>query len=196
MKTEQISLSSKGVGIAGALALTEEVGKKAGLDHKAALHLRLLAEEVSGMLRGIAGDVEALYWLETEKKNFELHLRAVVSMTPEMREQFLRASSDGNNVAAGGLMGKIKVMIAGFMLSAKEAVPYAMMSTASSFSAAEGVFWSMNEYRRDLEQNKGKKTEAAEAWDELEKSIVANVADNVTVSIVGKTVEITLSKAF
>ena len=38
--------------------------------------------------------------------------------------------------------------------------------------------------------------DAAEAWDELEKSIVANIADGIKVKILGKKVEITVCKAF
>ena len=85
MKSEQIAVTSKGLGISEALALTEEIGKSAGLDEKSVLHLRLLAEEVSGMLRGIAGDVEAMYWLEAEGRKFELHLQSTVQMTADRK---------------------------------------------------------------------------------------------------------------
>ena len=46
--------------------------------------------------------------------------------------------------------------------------------------------------RLDLEQ---KRKGAAEAWDELEKSVVAHVADDVKVSIHGRTVEMVIIKA-
>ena len=59
MKTEKIVVTSQGQGIADALTLTEKAGVYAGLDKKPALHLRLLAEELIGLLRGIAGEVEA-----------------------------------------------------------------------------------------------------------------------------------------
>ena len=38
--------------------------------------------------------------------------------------------------------------------------------------------------------------DADEAWDELEKSIVANLADEVTVNIVGNAVKIVITKTF
>lgn len=196
MKSEQIAVTSKGLGISEALALTEEIGKSAGLDEKSVLHLRLLAEEVSGMLRGIAGDVEAMYWLEAEGRKFELHLQSTVQMTAEMKEQFISASTEGKNAAAVGFMGKIKVMIAGSLLSAKEALPYAMVNTASAYSAG-GVFtWSMDEYRMVLQSQENKEMAADDAWDELEKSIVAKIADDVKVSVVGKNVEIIVFKTF
>ena len=50
----------------------------------------------------------------------------------------------------------------------------------------------MCEVRSSQEQNE----EAAEAWDELEKSIVANLADDVSVKIEGSYVQIAITKAF
>ena len=51
MKTEQIVVTSKGLGIEEALTLTEKLGNEVGLERKPMLHLRLLAEELFGMLR-------------------------------------------------------------------------------------------------------------------------------------------------
>ena len=41
---------------------------------------------------------------------------------------------------------------------------------------------------------KAEKPEAAEAWDELEKSVVSNVADDVKIGIKGFQTEITIIK--
>ena len=131
-KTAVITVTGEGQGIQEALAMTERVGCEADLGKKNVLHLRLLAEELFGMLRGIAGGVEASYWLETEGKNFEIKMQSTVRMTIEMREQFLAASKSGKNEAARGFMGKIRVMIGSFLLSAKEALPYAMINSAAA----------------------------------------------------------------
>ncbi len=196
MKTAPITVTSGGEGIREALALTEKCGRDSGLDQKSALHLRLLAEEVSGMLRGIAGNVEAEYWLEIENRTFELHLRSNVKMTMDMREQFLAASSGGKNYAASGFTGRIKVMIAGMLLSMEDALPYAMINTASAYTVGEGISWSMDRYRAEIQKLVEENKERPEAWDEIERSIIANIADDVKVSIVGKNVEIAVYKAF
>ena len=153
------------------------------------------------MLRGIAGDVEASYRIEAEGKSFELHMQSEVNMTDEMREQFISASSDRKNYAAGSFMGRIRVMIADALLSAKEALPYAMINTASAYSPVSIVgetdsFWSMSAYRDEIRRHLDESKEASDAWDELEKSIVANIADDVKVKIVGKNAEIIVCKAF
>ena len=132
MKTEQIVITSKGQGMDQALTLTEKLGSEAGLKGKPVLHLRLLAEELFGMLRGIAGEVEANYWIEAEGTKFEIHMKSDVQMNDEIREQFLAASSSGKNTAASSFMGKIRVMIADMLFSAKEALPYAMANTVAA----------------------------------------------------------------
>ena len=201
MKTESIRISSNGAGMSEALTATEKLGIEKGLEKKPVLHLRLLAEELFGMLRGIAGDVEATYWIETENNQIEMHMKADVKMTDDIKEQFLAASSSGKNYAARGFMGKIKVMIADVLLSMKEMAPYSMVNTVSSYPmggvGGETVsVWSMMAYKDEVRKQMIKSKEAHEAWDELEKSIVANIADDVKVKIVGRNVEIIVYNNF
>ena len=59
MKSTVIEVTSKGGGIDEALSLTEKLGTESGICKKSVIHLRLLAEELLGMLRSIAGDVSA-----------------------------------------------------------------------------------------------------------------------------------------
>ena len=201
MKTATITVTSEGEGIREALSMTERVGKEAGLDKKSMLHLRLLAEEMFGMLRGIAGGVEASYWLDVEGKKFELKMQADVKMTIEMREQFLAASKSGKNEAARGFMGRIRVMIGSFLLSAKEALPYAMINSVAAmpmggYAGESSAAWSMSLYKAEIGKYAAESGEAEEAWDELEKSIVANIADDVKVGVKGNSVELTVCKSF
>ncbi|MBQ4304784.1 MAG: hypothetical protein II774_09875, partial [Lachnospiraceae bacterium] len=59
------------------------------------------------------------------------------------------------------------------------------------------IGWSMNTYQKQLEQMVSEKREgAAEAWDELEKSVIAHVADEVRISIHGYDVEMIVFKKF
>ena len=55
--------------------------------------------------------------------------------------------------------------------------------------------WSMEDYKEQLRQYRElNKDGGQEDWDELEKSVVANVADDVKVSIRGRVVEMTILK--
>ncbi len=193
MKTEQITVTGNGIGIDKALEATEKLGNEAGLDKKSALHLRLIAEELFGILRGIAGEVEACCWAQAEGRAFEVCMKSEVKMTDELRERLIAVSTSGKNSAALGVMGKIRVMIADMLVSAKETMPYAIMNTAAAYNAATPYVWTMSEYKtavkNDIENSR-------EAWDELEKSVIANIADDVKVSILGKSVGITVYKTF
>ena len=201
MKTETIIVSSLGQGIKEALALTEKLGKENGLEKKEVLHLRLLAEELFGMLRSITGELEADYRLDAEGKNFVLRLTSDVILTEAMRQQLISASTSGLNAAAKGVMGKIRVMIAEALLPKTgpsvimPGLSLGLMSMASPTGQSAGLdayMWSLNKYKAEVEGRE----EGGEAWDELEKSIVANVADEVSVSIVGSKVEIAVYKSF
>lgn len=205
MKTEKMRIDSQERGMLEALAMTEKLGTDIGLERRQLLHLRLLAEELFGMLRSIAGEVEADYWLENEGKRFELHMRSDVRLTEEMRAQLISASSSGENAAAKGFMGRLRVMIAEKLFSDPSGpsllsgVSLGMMSMVNPAAQEEGAspyIWSMEHYVDAVKEQKNDNAAAREEWDELEKSIVANIADEVVVRIVGSDVEITVIKAF
>lgn len=196
MITTTVKISNSGAGMKEALALTEKIGQENGLDRKAVLHLRLLSEELFGMLRSITGEVESDYWLENDGNKYELHLKTEANLTEEMKKQLYSASTSGKNDAAKGFMGKIKLMLVNAFTSAKENLPYAVMNTANSYApsaAANAATWSLSGYKEELKKNDGEKSEA---WDELEKSIVASIANDVRVRVIGKTAEIIIDKAF
>ena len=207
MTTEIIRISSQGLGRKEALAVTEKAGLDGGLDRKEILRLRLLAEELVGMLRGIVGDMEADYWLEQNDREFILHLGADINMTREMREQLLAVSTSGENAGAKGFMGKIREMIAAALLPRESrlllsGLSVGLMSMASSSgpsaqqAVAEAFRWSMKEYKDTVSSELSESEAARAAWDELEKSIVASVADEVIVCVTGSHAEISIFKSF
>ena len=188
-----------------ALAATERLGLDSGLGHKENLRLRLLAEELIGLLRGIAGTVEAFYQAGEEERRFSLRLSADVILDQETRRQLIAASSSGKNAAARGFMGKLREMVAFVLLpksqSAATASDLALglisMGSPMGFVSGEDAYsWSMSNYVSELKDKLDEVEEAKEAWDELEKSIVANLADEVSVNIVGNAVSITITKVF
>ena len=119
-------------------------------------------------------------------------------------ENGLAASSSGKNAAAKGLMGRIRDMIAVLMLPEKgdSAVPSGLslglmsLGSPTSYRSAGAYAWTLNEYKSQVRSGREKDEEAAEAWDELERSIVANLADDVSVRIEGSEVEIAITKTF
>ena len=204
MKTDVIAISPLGEGMAEALKETERAAAYRGLTPKESLRLRLLSEELMGMLRTIVGEGKSSYWVEAEGKTFSLHLRAGVRMNADLRDDLLKTATSGKNAAVKGFMGRIRDIFTqlsepdGATMDPKE---YGFSYVdVSSFDASMGVTthgmlysWSMKEYRSAVEEHRA---EEPEKWDELEKSITARLADEVKVFIRGNTVEMVVEKAF
>lgn len=156
------------------------------LSHKSALHLRLLSEEMMCMMRAIAGDVDGEFWIENKGSCYELHLRCYTFMDERKRQMLLSASSSGKNEAERGFMGKLRA----FFEPTEDLPPFCSFNADGTYSE---MVWSMRSYQQVLRQYVDQNREGAEeAWDELEKSMVSHLADDVRVSIRGNEVEMTV----
>lgn len=195
MNTQEYTLTAQGTGMNEALDATEKLGKDGGLTDKNLLQLRLLAEELFGMLKSITGNQEAVYHAEQEGSTYRLVLNADVHMTQEVRENLLSVASSGTNEAAKGFMGTLKDMIAVALLP-DDTQPSLLSLGVMSMGSPGGLRTGTGAYDWSLKKFKSEAEENSEVWDKLEKSIVANVADDVTVSIQGHTVTITIVKTF
>lgn len=208
MKSDVVKVTNTGEGMDAAFSVASASALYRGLCKKEALHLRLLTEETLGMVRQITGKIEADFWVESNDRQFEIHLVSHPVMTGKMKKELLKVSSSGKNEAATGFMGKIRDIIdwalvrddlgeqpaylADGMLAMDAMVPHPMVYSA----AASMLIWSMNHYKTTIKDESSRSVDAKEEWDELEKSIVANVADEVKIAIVGDNVEMTVYKNF
>ena len=199
MKTDVITVSSRGQQIGTALKQAEKVAAYKDLSPKGALHLRLLTEEMMGMMRSITGETQGLFWIEDDENGeYRLHLTVNTRMNSGKRDRLLAAATSGQNESAKGLMGKLRDF---FDREADEDI-----SSFTSPLLLPGTFehtstptldweWSMLRYEQTLAtQINRDDSSAKEAWDELEKSVVAHVADDIKVSIRGSQVEMTIIK--
>ena len=194
MKSDVIIISNDGNQMETALNMADKVAAFNELSPKGSLHLRLLTEEMMGMMRSIAGKSEGEFWIESENGVHQLHLRVQARLGSEKREQMISASSSKTNEAAKGIMGKIRSF---FEFSDYWEVPpfYPELAIGSPEEMHSEMIWSMAEYHEMLRQYLAENREGAkEAWDELEKSVVSNVADDIKVSIRGREVEMTIIK--
>ena len=64
MKTDIIHVSVNGNGMNAALAQAEKVAAYKGLSPRSEMHLRLLTEEMMGMMRSITGPSQGEFWME------------------------------------------------------------------------------------------------------------------------------------
>ncbi len=171
-----------------ALDFTEQYA--GNLPKKAHLRIRLVAEELMNLFRSITGEMEAEYWIENESNIFTLHLDTKTIMFAKKRQELMELSSTKENAAAKGVIGKIREAfeLALLPMDEREAMLsrysfYGFTSADSMNSTPEDV-WKMSDYIAEV--NKSDDTEfVQEAKDELEKSIIANLAKDVTISIRG-----------
>jgi hypothetical protein len=191
MKTEKIVVSSKGRGMDAALAQVDQTASQMGLSPREALHMRLLVEEMMNMVRSIIGDLEGKFWIEIEDKAYRLYLQMASVLGTEQRKQLISASTSGQNEAHRGIMGKIRAFFEPMPI---EDTPAYLAGTIVRGDENDDLNWSMEAYRERLLNRKDASDEAQEEWDELEKSVVSHIADNVTVSIRNYDVELMIYK--
>lgn len=204
MKTEIINVFPTGEGRDAALELTEKTGAYCGIDSKDALRLRLLSEELIELIRALDNENENNFWLETNGNNIEIHLKTVISMDLETRNELLSVSSSGKNEAAKGIIGKIREMITVATLPedpetkimTKQALGLMALGNPSNTYYGGAYSWSLATYSASVDKAALTDDGIKEARDELEKSIVANLADDVKVTIVDSNVEVAIYKAY
>lgn len=170
---------------------TKKTAEYVGLNAKQTLRARLIVEEFVGMLKELSQDFNGEFWIENEGLSFafvtQLHINEVMDM--QTKRKFIEVSSNKKNAAAKGIMGKIRDIVEN-MLYPENAVYSAsfiayQLETAVLFEDQ----WTLSKYK-DAERNN------PEPWDELEKSIIANIADDVVVGVKGNNVEIIITKNF
>ena len=191
MKSNVIKISRNQDNLNQIFSETQKAAEYVGLNVKQSLRTRLIAEEFVGMLKELSQNFNGEFWIENEDLSFtfitQIHINEVMDM--QTKRKFIEVSSDKKNAAAKGIMGKIRDIVEN-MLYPENAVYSAsfiayQLETAVLFEDE----WTLSKYK-DAERNN------AEPWDELEKSIIANIADDVIVSVKGTNVEIMIKKNF
>ncbi len=195
MKSDVVTVYSSGKHLEQGLNQVEAVAEYKKLTKRSRLILRLLAEETLGMMRSITGEQKGEFWIEDSQGEYQIHLVVDTVMDSHKREELLEASTSGRNEAARGLMGTLRDL---FERSADRDLapmtnPMLMAGMCETDSANPLVYeWSMMQCYEELKDSS--EPERAKAWDELEKSVVSHVAEEVKVSIRGSRVEMIIYK--
>lgn len=179
-------------------AEAEKVANYNNLDEKSALRLRLLAEELICMLPPLLIYGEGSFWIENDGNDYELHLYVQPKDPVDFDvNKLLSLSSTGKNAEAKGIIHRLTVAL---QLMMKKRAKQAKDDPYGSFKAGvsdydENQIWSLVDYKNGL-NSEVSEPEQKEQWDELEKSIIANLADDVTVGIIGGKIHIVVKKSF
>ena len=159
------------------------------------------------MLPGLVENFSGKFWAENEGESYELHVELKADdMSLDLRDELISVSKSGKNAAATGIMGKIRAVAETMLLSAADPtipVPDGEFYDYNGFNMGFGYMdpnimyetgyiytWSLYNYKTAVEEKE------ADAYAELERSIVAKLADDIIVGVRGKNVEIIVKKAF
>ena len=208
MKSNICKLNKDLTCLESVLSEVEKVTAYNGLEDKKALRLRLLTEELCGMLSGLIENFSGEFWAENEGETYELHVELKADdMSIDLRDELISVSKSGKNAAAKGIMGKIRAVAETMLLAASD--PTLQTLPAGDFYDYHGYnmgfgyidpiiasqtgyvySWSLYSYKAAVEENED------DAYRELERSIVAKLADDIIVGVRGKNVEIVVKKSF
>lgn len=196
MKSESIVISTNEGNIDKVLEVVEAFSKD--LDHKAGLRIRLLAEETMNLIRSITGEMDAEFFLERDDDQVRLHLNTNTIMFAAKRKELMEISTSKENAAAKGFMGKIREVFELAMLpkderSARESrIGMMGLVDPTALSATSSETWKMSNYKSSVEEMDQNTEFAQEARNELERSILGNIAKEVEISIIGDDVKMTI----
>ena len=197
MKTDICAISNDKSTYQAIFTQVEKAAGYNGLEKKQALHLRLLAEELVSMLPELLEVGSGEFWIENSGREFELHASIQArSISAFDKENIIAVSSSGKNAAAKGILSKIELvaanMLGGFLEGSQLAAESGFYDFYDMGAVVQTMYintWSLNSYKENVNDN-------TEEWDELEKSIIANLADDVIVGVKGKKVDIIIKKRF
>lgn len=173
MKSDIIKIDNSGNGFQEALAQTTKTAQFRNLTHKETLQLRLCAEEMLSLARSVTGEMQATFWLESEGKQFDMHLSTKTIMDKEKRNNLIASATSRKNEAASSFLGKLR-----------DAFEEAMVSEVD-YSIPEDAVDDLANHPIVIPE-----------WDEYEQSILREVADEVKIAVRGDTVDMTITKSF
>ncbi|MBQ9264392.1 MAG: hypothetical protein IJ189_09315 [Clostridia bacterium] len=176
MKSDVIMINNAGKGFESAVAETRKVAEYKHLSGKDVLHLELMTEEMLSLVRSVTGEMQASFWLETEGKQFDLHLTTKTVMDKEKRYLLISSASSRKNEAARTFLGYLR--------------------NAFEEAMTADVDHSANDIPMDVLNDLPNHPIEDPEWNGYERSVLRKVADNVKIAIRGGVVDMTVSKVF
>lgn len=194
MKSNICVVKKGGLGLDSIIAEVEKVTAYNGMNKKDTLHLCLLAEELVGMLPELVKNFEGRFWVQNDENRYELHVELFVEkLSREGKDALIAVSANKKNAAALSFMGKIRDVAQNMLLYSEAPSDPDYLSEYDCYDVRYTYAWTLDYY---IKQQKERLSDDSEDWDELEKSIVAKLADDVIVGVRGKKVEIIIKKKF
>lgn len=193
MKSDILKFDNNSIETASGIEIASKTALYNGYSKKNSAYLELLTEELIGLARQLLDVFQAELWIEADQKGYEIHLSAAADVPHERREELLKMATSGKNEFAKGFMGKLRQIFEVYLYSDSDTtndmvyIPYmgGMMGGIENFGLVNE--WSLSRYQLQKDAKE-------EEWDELEKSVVAKLADDITVGVKNGKVELVIKK--
>ena len=206
MVSDKFVVNSDAGRMAAARYATENFAWQAKLGKRDTLRLDLLVEETLGMVKAMLEDFYGQLWFEMQGGICEIHFEATANMDMDKKRELLSVSSTGKNAAAKGFMARIGGMITNALFNVgqtldaygQETIRYGIVNMPTDMALNTGMIpiWTLQTYKTDLAEAHGTDSAADAALEDLEKSIVAKLADDIVVGVKGDRVDLIITRQF
>lgn len=148
---------------------------RAGIDGKKAMRLSLLAEEAIRLARSIVegGDSVEL-WFDGDDKATDIYVKTTGKLDADQEEEFISVSSSGENEVKTTFFDELRKV----------------------FTRPKKASWSLAEYEENLSKERAKDPLSQASWENLERSVLARLADEITVSVQDGEALMVIKKSF
>ncbi len=200
-KTQEIRIISNKEEFDAVLEEATKFSNDMELSYKDSLRIRLLTEETMAMVRTLTGELDLMLSFIGQDDECIIKVETDTVLDPLKKVDILSVSPSGKNASAKGIMGKVRdAFETAFMLPqgsayseyASPSLTMGMPVDVYTAQFMDTVYWSLSDYKNNVGKE-GASEEHKERWDELEKSIVNNIADDVQVGVKGNHVVMTIS---
>ena len=174
----------------------EKVAVYNELTNKQALQLRLLCEDIDGMLPKIIDEFEGVFWIDFVDGECKVNVSIqFAKFSSTKKKELIKLAKNKKNASVNGFFSKIGAAIEEFFLDEENAKAMGLLVDCRNDLAMDGhldysYYWTLGQYKST---STNKKTEE---WDELEKSVILSIADDVIVGVKGTQADITIIKNF
>lgn len=163
------------------------------INHKVSSCIRLLTEEAYSMFNELLETKTLNYSLEKNTSSFTITLATNAWSDEETKKQFLELSSSGKNDAYKGVKGFFKSILDSLLLGVS-VTSDGYCRSEYGYSDFEHDYSSMYRWRLSEYIDRTPIEKVKQKWDGLEKSIIMNFADDISISIRDYVVEMSIVK--
>ena len=195
MKSNICKIENGTLDLNAILKESEKVAVYNELNNKQTLQLRLLCEEIDGLLPNVIDEFDGDFWIDFENGECKINLSIKFKeFTANKKKELISIAKNKKNAAATGLLGKIRSALEDVFLDYEGNKTNSMAwmyncVNENCIGIDYSYMWTLQQYKQVINKEE-------QEWDELEKSIITSIADDVIVGVKGRVASIVIVKKF